>query len=328
MLYVLLICFSAQAVSAANVDISATENVVIVATPEAIHDGFTSSLNVNCSFSPTPGSDFSTVMSLILSKTASPQDDVYDEIATISAASPSVVEVKDSFGSQEISGHFQQHKQGVSFISYSWSYPPGDVQGRYKCQAYGIDQHGHPRVSEQVTEVVEAEVDLKAIMDKMKNMDLTIQSQKTKIDELTSQCAGHSNTSWSNIFTASSSYGGHSYFLSKPVVRSVDAAIAMCQNYGGYLMEVNDDAEFTFGKNFVLQHLAKGDTHYVYLGATNQQDGKTWRFINSGGVMDFTKLSDPAPSDSSKHCLALAYGSMGADCSSAQWERFICEIPQ
>jgi len=318
MLYVLLICFSAQAVSAANVDISATENVAIVATPEAIHDGFTSSLNVNCSFSPTPGSDFSTVMSLILSKTASPQDDVYDEIATISAASPSVVEVKDSFGSQEISGHFQQHKQGVSFISYSWSYPTSDVQGRYKCQAYGIDQHGHPRVSEAVTEVVEAEVDLKAIMDKMKNMDLALKDQQAKIDDLTSQV----NRSWSTVFQARSSYGGHSYFLSKPVVRGVDAAIAMCQNYGGYLMEVNDDAEMKFAQQFVKSQLSADNSHHVFLGATDEGSDRTWTFLSSGTVMPAVHIDGVT-----ENCLALTYGG-GLDdrsCESGQWERFLCE---
>ena len=79
--------------------INVTHDALITATPSLIQPGLSDSLDINCSFAHALGSDFSTVMSLILSKT-SEDDDVYTELATINSAAKSNVDVKNSLGSQ------------------------------------------------------------------------------------------------------------------------------------------------------------------------------------------------------------------------------------
>ena len=53
---------------------SAISDLRIEAKPSAISEGFTKHLSLNCSYHRSAGSDFSTLMSLILSKAATAQD--------------------------------------------------------------------------------------------------------------------------------------------------------------------------------------------------------------------------------------------------------------
>merc|ERR1711963_695058 len=112
-------------------------------------------------------------MSLILSKSST--SEVYTEMAAISASTPDTVTVKNSLGA-DVTGQLTSSGEN-SFITFTWRYPTSDVIGSYKCDAFGMDKIGHPRVSSTEVEVGERQVDMDAILEKMRQMDLTLQAQ-------------------------------------------------------------------------------------------------------------------------------------------------------
>merc|ERR1712154_225213 len=97
--------------------------------------------------------------------------DDYSEVASMTAFSGDSVDVKDTVGGS-VSGHLQANSE--SFILLEWTYPSGSVEGKYKCEAYGMDKRGHPRVSSAITSVTERAVDLDMVLENMKKMDSTL----------------------------------------------------------------------------------------------------------------------------------------------------------
>ena len=129
---------------------NSTHDVTIKVNPPEVYAGLTSHLTLNCSFCRVDDSDFSNVISLILSKTDKLDDKVLNELAAITQASPNNVTVTNSLTAVKVSGVLAN---GKGFISYEWEDPGDDALGSYRCEAFGVDSVGHPRVSSAEAEV-------------------------------------------------------------------------------------------------------------------------------------------------------------------------------
>ena len=125
----------------------------------------------------------------------------------------------------------------------------------------------------------------------------------------------------------SSVYNNHVYKLSHLYVSGdIDFAQVFCLMQGGYLVEINDLAEFNFVMTFVRTHYSS----YVWVGTRYDENTKTWRYMATGGVM--TVLSSIAGSQDAspagETCLCLSGSSNLEDekCNVSD-RQFLCEIP-
>ncbi|XP_012935464.2 uncharacterized protein LOC101863007 [Aplysia californica] len=91
-----------------------SHGVDIETSHNQFHEGLTNQLIINCTFTHVQGSNLSTTLSLILSKTASANDSTYREVASITAFSNDKVDEKDTMGAQ-VTGHHRV--DAYSFIA-------------------------------------------------------------------------------------------------------------------------------------------------------------------------------------------------------------------
>ena len=54
------------------------------------------------------------------------------------------VEEIEVFGGR-VTGHLA--KDGDAYVAVEWKFPDPSLAGSYECQAFGMDSHGHPRMS-------------------------------------------------------------------------------------------------------------------------------------------------------------------------------------
>jgi len=316
------IAVSAQGMSTKAPGLQQTADVKVLASPTSIHNGFTKFLTVNCTFYHGPQSDFSTIMSLILSKSSSPSKDDFSEVASLTAFSGDSVDVKDTVGGS-VSGHLQANSE--SFIALEWTYPSGTVEGKYKCEAYGMDKRGHPRVSSAVTSISEKSVDLDMVLENMKKMDSTLDALIAYKQSLTSRL----DNSREAIMSAEASHMGVKYYLSHPMMMNSAVADSLCRLYGGYIVEIDNEDEYTFVSDFVQKN-ANGDN--VALGASDEEHEGSWKFIHCGDPMTTLHWQAGQPDGQGhENCLYLASNSTDVGmfddaCAGPSMDRFICEI--
>ena len=152
----------------------------ITTSSSSVNDGFTKSLSLNCSFQHPHSTEFSVIYSLILSKTQTTEDTIYNEIAMATSISPNNVSVQNSLGAQ-VTGHLSQ--SDISHIQYMWQYPSSQVSGKYLCRAHGMDHLGHPVTVATEASIAEKEVDLEMILDQMKQMQMTQDKLKSQLND-------------------------------------------------------------------------------------------------------------------------------------------------
>lgn len=84
------------------------------------------------------------------------------------------------------------------------------------------------------------------------------------------------------LFSDSVAYNDHHYYLSYPkAVVSIKDFVAVCEFFGGYLVELDTIPEFNFLRSYVAK---QADIKYVMTGATKEGHKGEWVNIHSGTV--------------------------------------------
>jgi len=297
-------------------DSALSDAVQITTSQPYIHDGYTDKLTVNCSYRREFGSGFSSVTSLVLFKTDSTSDNNFREIASITAFSSNAVKATDTMGAQS-SGHVDPAQD--SFLTLEWSYPHSQVEGNYKCQANGMDGNGSPLTASEITTVADFSVDTEQVLEKIKQMDLKLTSLMKNVEN-----------SRNAISQASFSYGGSSYFLSRPSVSNYGDANSLCALYGGYLVELIDLQQYGNITKFLRAHV----TTNVAFGATDEGHEGQWTSMTSGAHIGMGYLWAPGEPNggTNENCMQLSVSSglfndVPCYTPNNDWNfRFLCEI--
>lgn len=204
-------------------------------------------------------------------------------------------------GSSEVKGDFVSN--GVSFISFRWRYPQRDVLGRYKCQAYGMDSSGRPRVSTANITVADNAFDIDSILAEMKK----IKVEHEKKLNLLAISLGWTKDTWKNSFKAATFYNDHAYFLSNMQYSNITKAQSVCLEYGGYLAEINTAAEFKAVDTFLWKNKpSTGRTQDIYIGSKFNFGDKQWHYMRSG-IMDRALFNDlpSTVTSNTRSCLVI-----------------------
>jgi len=283
-----------------------------------MYPGLTKTLDVNCTF--TKHSDISTIRSIILSKTQSLQSGVYSQLASITAASGNQLVVKDSLGAQ-VAGKLVA--SGTSFIAYQWVYPTDVVCGTFQCEAFAMDNLGHPRIKSADVEVRETRVDVDMILDKMAAMEHRLDDQDQQLSQLTQ----HINDSRETISQYTSQFNNHTYVISHETEANFMVANTYCRLVGGYLVEVNDQAELDFLSNFLQDNLSLYKRSAMVAGTDWGHEGN-WTFPSND---DFVYLdwADRKPAGTTYlNCILFVVerGMVDDYCYATETRRFVCEF--
>ncbi|XP_005106994.1 uncharacterized protein LOC101862063 [Aplysia californica] len=323
---------------------ASVDGVVITTSHSQIHEGLTEHLTINCTFTHHQGSNFNTIWSLILSKTDSPSDSVYSEIASITAFSNNKIEENNTMGAF-VTGH---HKpDAYSFIALEWTFPSSQVEGNYRCEANGMDHRGHPLTSSANVAVAETSVTIDMLLTKMNQMNTKMEDMEMKLTNYTAleKRVNHLDAELNDLMlrvehsknaitVASDSYGGSHYIVSKLVWGNVVEANRLCRLYGGYLVEINDRHEYDFVAGFVNKQTHFSGVAGAWIGATDEGHEGTWSFITSGGTMSTFVWHDSEPNGGTEeNCMVMWMATKKLndypcfESDPKQLPALLCEIP-
>lgn len=123
---------------------------------------------------------------------------------------------------------------------------------------------------------------------------LTYKQSSTKqlsdLEEFQRETKDRLNASLSAYMPASTSYGGHTYRMSDLTITSVAGADSLCRLYGGYLVEIDDKAEFDFLMQFFRTQNETTSNDRLFLGTSKTGTGGDWQQLHSGADFDFTAV--------------------------------------
>ena len=137
--------------------------------------------------------------------------------------------------------------------------------------------------------------------------------------------------SFSDDYFRTTSHGSEYYFPKVTRRGNVTSFNEICQQSGGYLAEVNTEAEYTFLLNFLKTSIPEG-RQSVILGATDTAEDGKWVYMTSGKPVTFTRWyqgyrDDMGSRGQQYNCLHLFWGS--DDEGMHDWKctagRFACE---
>jgi len=282
----------------------------LTSTSSTIHEGYTKTLTLTCTFTPAPGTEFSLVTSLIVSRERSDQNvssPGYLEIATLTAVHTDQVVVTDSL-SAHVTGRLTTGQR--SFITFQWKYPSREVEGRYKCQVNGMNNLGHPVVTSATTVISERPMDLEIVLSKVKTLEVNQDDLISRLDAAQTELQQRrekDNETRTAFAQSIYNFRGHQYLLSRPYPWNVPVADVMCRTLGGYLVEVNDEEEF----QFVQQVLEDSQwTGYTLYGGTDYGHQGHWTYLSSGQPA-FLKWNTGSPSNRANDKYLYSHKTLG-----------------
>ncbi|CAL1541106.1 unnamed protein product, partial [Lymnaea stagnalis] len=284
--------------------------------------GLNTTLEVNCTFTTDPPSTIAAVVSLILSKSRAANHNLI-ELASLSQYSGQQVNLfttgDDVTAAGSISG------DGVSYLSLSWASPSDADAGVYTCSAQGMDTVGHIIVEKDAAQVslIHLPTDqqpsdvLQELKENFQTLEKTYEQisheSLSQIDHLNSTLSNNQNfikvletrftAMKSSLFEVPMTYRNSSYFLSRHNWRNLNNAKAMCELYGGYLVEIDDEGEFIALSAF-LNHSTGVDG--ILTGGTDLEDEGRYVFQESGEPMVYQNWAILEPDNTTtENCIVL-----------------------
>ena len=127
-----------------------------------------------------------------------------------------------------------------------------------------------------------------------------------------------------------SSFQNHDYFLSRPAAWDEAASENMCEVYGGYLVEINDQDEWKFVVNLLNNNSV---SHWTVIGASDMETEGAWTFVHSGLLATYLNWAPGQPQNyAHKDCLYISYTDPShrqmhdGTCQQDSVQRYVCEI--
>ncbi|KAH9514069.1 hypothetical protein Btru_030128 [Bulinus truncatus] len=264
-------------------------------SPTMIDVGFTKSISINCTFRYTGSSAITNVTQITIVKSVR---GVLDEIASIKRP---LDDVDKSLNVHRCTDGFFD-REDVSALSVRWRGPVPDDAGKYICTVKGVDNSGLPH---EITETLSLAYN---VSEELCRMDLITRKQSLTF-----------------FFYPPARYAGSNYYLSRILANSSQAE-SICQEYGGYLMEVDDDEEMQVANQLTYKH----NVYSLIAGTDAGQEG-TWIFPRSGRPVNVFYWEDNEPNDSynGEDCREVRISERKPkvnDISCDWYLSFICEI--
>ena len=132
----------------------------------------------------------------------------------------------------------------------------------------------------------------------------------------------------SSLNTTTFNGNAHAYYIHDPTYMSHNSANDWCKSIGGYLAEINDDAEFKFVSNLLTNLQLK-----VELGEVDERQNGHWKGMTSQDDMTYFSWYPGTPvRRPGFNCLWMQYRSdkgwlmYDSKCYTSTLIQFVCEI--
>lgn len=342
--------------------------VDLVISPTALHPGLTARLTVTCSAVDTGHSEFPTLLSIILSKAESGGG--FTEIASVTSSSPDTVDTKVNLGAQvsgqlnqtgqsyirltwshpdvQSTGQFRCEAFGMDHSGHPLvstdlddvTQTPVDMSvilhkllemenntELLKAELAGVKADSRSRCAKVNRTLVDvlAELDVTRVA-----LNIT-QYELRETQAVLAQALLHtSNNGSTPAIESSARYQSHNYFLSVVHHTGPSEAREICEKFKGYLVEINDKAEFDFINTFLANQ--SNVVEDVIIGSKKNDQGQ-WVFSTSRKPMTYFNwgYGHPIPG-TTEDCMRLwrigneyKMANQGCHFAASFW-RFICEI--
>ncbi|CAL1542652.1 unnamed protein product [Lymnaea stagnalis] len=138
-----------------------------------------------------------------------------------------------------------------------------------------------------------------------KNELRDIKSRLSQLENFKANISTRFSNAASALFEISPEFRGHRYYLSKKTGNAaIPVSEAICELFGGYLVEINDEGEYRFVQNFIRNHTS--DFFGVYTGGNDEDHEGTWVYRHSKEPALFLDWTPGQPTnDIDGDCLIL-----------------------
>lgn len=299
-------------------------SINLVSTPDKIQPGITTSLKLRCE--ATSSTQVKLILSIALNFTPSQASGTAGNSTsqpgrqTLATVVPGSQIKNPNFNGTVTEGKIDGQSLNAVLEITTTDLTPG----KYACVVTGYSPTFTP-----ATETADVDVMRKQSLSpdqlskdlnvKLQNMEKEVNSLKQRWSAIDSNAIFHKTPT---------SHKGSKYLLSKTRQQNVNLCQFMCTVHGGYLAEVDDEAEMNFLRDFI-RPLLVNDNEYpdVFIGATDHGHKGVFKFMQNENKPVYTNWGG-FPSNG-YDCLILAKNSdylmNDYDCNEAT--RFLCEIP-
>ncbi|XP_059178852.1 uncharacterized protein LOC131957989 [Physella acuta] len=249
----------------------------------------------------------SSVISLIISRSTGVDDTTFKELNSLNGFQPSGHVTEHLRDNQTANGIIDNN--GVSYLSLVWEYPDSTNAGLYRCEANGVDDAGHPVSINSTVFVSSSYPDVSVLVSELKKMNSVIelfnQTMTTKLEDLNQafRAVNVYHQTWDTrmefakkfIFKNWTVFNNHQYLLSYPrSIINIEDFQAVCEVFGGYLVEIDSIAEFTYLHNFISSF---SEFLSVKTGATDEAEENHWVYLHSGTVFNDIQWAQDQPNE-------------------------------
>ncbi|GFR73344.1 macrophage mannose receptor 1-like [Elysia marginata] len=145
-------------------------------------------------------------------------------------------------------------------------------------------------------------------------------------DQMSSFIETYKSTYLVSNFDMLGLYRGNKYYVTNTdATFDISAAASQCSRLEGYLLEIDDQAEF----DFMVKQLAKVDGDLYFTGGNDIEQKGVWKFKHDNRLVEFINWSPSAVGSSEKHCRAMkrSFSLKFDQVSCSAIGKYICESP-
>uniref|UniRef100_A0A2C9M2R4 C-type lectin domain-containing protein n=1 Tax=Biomphalaria glabrata TaxID=6526 RepID=A0A2C9M2R4_BIOGL len=222
-------------------------NLTFKIDPPSLIPGVQVEVNLLCTFRRNEFPDMASVFSMIIAHSTNPTLPVYNYIASVNQVEGHAHNISHDI--KIISGSVDNN--GESSLHVRFNYPEINLTGAYMCEVYGFDQIGKPMtkynsqilLTNNITDVYSL---VRQNQELVSSIQACIQNQTGLVRPTRLLSVLLSN------FYPPVINNGHAYYLTKNLTYfEYFSAQRVCEEFGGYLVELDDHQEFIFVRDFI-----------------------------------------------------------------------------
>uniref|UniRef100_A0A2C9LS89 C-type lectin domain-containing protein n=1 Tax=Biomphalaria glabrata TaxID=6526 RepID=A0A2C9LS89_BIOGL len=250
-------------------------NVAIKTSPPYLVRGLNFTVDIECKVRKVDLPSMASVFSMVIAHSHSTDHPLYFYVASVDALEGHSHNI--SHEAEVISGSIDNN--GESILHIRFKFPESNLTGKYMCEVFGFDHIGKPVTKYSTVEVLPTDIGLLFDLIKESQSNITtLQDLVNKANSCLSEKQSFIETLThglvKNDFYSPLLFNEHHYYLRKPTNHfSYSEAQTVCEEFGGYLLELDSHPEYIFIVNYIT---TMNIDVLIYTGMTDEEKEGVW----------------------------------------------------